>query len=95
MMLEGKKLYCHYQSVVDMKPIKLEKMKSSKLVSILLLISISIVSIGSQELPDPVPAPENPVPIWKGKRYELRKTEKYDEFLTEIGILVLTSYFEL
>lgn len=29
--------------------------------------------------------PPEDVPIWKGKRYELRKAEKYDEYLTEIG----------
>ncbi|XP_063695866.1 fatty acid-binding protein-like [Culicoides brevitarsis] len=48
----------------------------------LLLICSVVATAFAQEFLYP---PEN-VPIWKGKRYELRKAEKLDEFLTEIGI---------
>lgn len=50
---------------------------NSKIISLLLAITVSIIyQVNCVD----------PVPVWKGKRYELEKSEKFDELLTELGM---------
>lgn len=50
---------------------------NSKIISLLLAITVSIICQVNCV---------DPVPVWKGKRYELEKSEKFDELLTELGM---------
>lgn len=51
---------------------------NSKTIPILLMIVISIIYEVTCV---------DPVPVWKGKRYELEKSEKFDDLLTELGMI--------
>uniref|UniRef100_A0A336JZJ3 CSON006050 protein n=1 Tax=Culicoides sonorensis TaxID=179676 RepID=A0A336JZJ3_CULSO len=50
---------------------------TSKLVSFSISITILFVILSEVNCVDPV---------WKGKRYELQRSDKFDEFLTEMGV---------